>query len=284
MKAYIIKRLLIMIPTFLGILLIIFAVLNFAPGRPGAGQQGSDIGKDIRGEQTEESYRIFREQFHLDKPVLVNTLFALDADDVDPRLAAVLGRGAPNVAERIAARESLEDYGGYAVPLLYDAVKRADAAGDAELRDLAVFFLRSAARRPLVDPYEPDPTPEQRAANRAISAENARTRAYRYLPEAPEEEKRAVLAEWDAWYAEHRERWQYSRGDELRIFFAETRFAAYCRNLARLDFGVSLVSKKPVLDTLISKLPYSLTLSVGSLLLAYLISIPIGIFLSLIHI
>ena len=40
MKAYAIRRLLIMIPTFVGISLIIFAVLNFAPGRPGASQQG----------------------------------------------------------------------------------------------------------------------------------------------------------------------------------------------------------------------------------------------------
>ena len=44
MKVYLIKRLLLMIPTFLGITLIVFAVLNFAPGRPGATQQGTDLG------------------------------------------------------------------------------------------------------------------------------------------------------------------------------------------------------------------------------------------------
>ena len=49
-------------------------------------------------------------------------------------------------------------------------------------------------------------------------------------------------------------------------------------NLLTLDFGVSLVTRRPVLQTLISKRPYSLSLSVTSLLLAYLISIPLGIY------
>ena len=39
MKTYILRRLLLMIPTFFGISLIIFLVLNLAPGRPGAQQQ-----------------------------------------------------------------------------------------------------------------------------------------------------------------------------------------------------------------------------------------------------
>ena len=171
-----------------------------------------------------------------------------------------------SIAQRIAARESLDAYGTYAVPHLVGIVQRADAEGDLALRDRAVFFLQRAARRPLVDPYASAPTAEQRAQNRAIGAENVVTRALRYLPEASEEEKRRVLAGWQAWYDEHRGRWQYDFGEKLHILLFETRFAAYWRNLIRLDFGVSLVTKQPVLTTLVSKLPYSLTLSVGSLL------------------
>ena len=278
MKVYLIKRLLLMIPTFLGITLIVFAVLNFAPGRPGATQQGTDLEKDIRGEQTEESHRIFREQFHLDKPVMLNTLFALETGEVEAPLRVLSGQVKADAAQRIAARESLDAYGTYAVPHLVGIVQRADAEGDLALRDRAVFFLQRAARRPLVDPYASAPTAEQRAQNRAIGAENVVTRALRYLPEASEEEKRRVLAGWEAWYDEHRERWEYDFGEKLHILFFETRFAAYWRNLIRLDFGVSLVTKQPVLTTLVSKLPYSLTLSVGSLLLAYWIAIPLGIF------
>ena len=62
MKAYVLRRLLIMIPTFFGISLVVFLVLNLAPGRPGS-QQSADLARSARSEQTQESYRIFREQF-----------------------------------------------------------------------------------------------------------------------------------------------------------------------------------------------------------------------------
>ena len=81
MKAYILRRLLLMIPTFLGISLLLFLVLNLAPGRPGA-QQSADLAQSARSETTQESYRIFREQFFLDRPVLLNTRFALRPEDV----------------------------------------------------------------------------------------------------------------------------------------------------------------------------------------------------------
>jgi peptide/nickel transport system permease protein len=276
-KTYIIRRILIMIPTFLGISLIVFAVLNFAPGRPGGAQQRSDIMKEARGDQTDESYRIFREQFHLDKPVLLNTLYALERADIEGPLDSLLASQV-SAAERIAARARLEDAGGYAVPLWIELLRETDASGDIARRDLVVFFLRKAARRPLVDPYDPEPSRALLATNREIELENAKIRELRFLPEAPEAEKRQVLDAWFRWYEERRERWEYSFGDELRILFFETRFAHYWLNLIRLDFGVSLVTKKPVLETLIAKLPYSLSLSVGSLLLAYLIAIPLGIF------
>jgi peptide/nickel transport system permease protein len=266
-----------MVPTFLGITLIVFAVLNFAPGRPGGAQQGADLMKDARGEQTDESYRIFREQFHLDKPVLFNTLFALERDDVAEPLDALLQPGA-SAAVRVDARTRLEDYGSYAVPHWVALLREADERREIVRRDLIVYFLRKAARRPLVDPYQPDPSEALRERNRRIEFENARIRELRYLPEAPESEKRAVVDAWYAWYDEHRGRWDYDLGDRVRILLLETRFANYWRNLLELDFGVSLVTKEPVLGTLVSKLPYSLSLSVGSLLLAYLIAIPLGVF------
>src|SRR5689334_25429149 len=110
MQAYVIRRLLIMIPTFLGISLIIFAVLNFAPGRPGA-QQSADLAQNARSEVSQESFRIFREQFNLDKPVLVNGRFALRTEEVlaDVRVAA--GAVGATSAEKIRAQEHLEDLG-----------------------------------------------------------------------------------------------------------------------------------------------------------------------------
>ncbi len=48
-------------------------------------------------------------------------------------------------------------------------------------------------------------------------------------------------------------------------------------NLVSLDFGVSHVDKKPVLGTIKDKLKYSITLSLLSIIIAYLVSVPLGI-------
>ena len=282
MRAYIIKRLLIMIPTFFGISLLVFAVLNFAPGKPGAGKQGSDLASDVRAEATQESYRIFLEQFGLDKPVMLNTLpFTLTGERVAEALRAMTGVSGASAAERVRAQDALESWGAYSIPYLVEVVRELDPPDDEDqrlVRDVGVYMLRLNARQPLADPFDPRPTAEARAHNRRLQVENEQVRKRRYALEDPESTKRVVLDEWYAWYDENGDRWDYSLGEQIRILFLETRFATYWKNLLRLDFGISLVSRKPVLTTLVSKLRYSISLSVTSLLLAYLISIPLGIY------
>ena len=63
MVRFIIKRLLWMIPTLLGVLFIIFTINYFTPGDPAQLSLGSDY--------TEEAYQTARENMGLDKPVLV---------------------------------------------------------------------------------------------------------------------------------------------------------------------------------------------------------------------
>lgn len=277
MHAYVIRRLLIMIPTFFGISLVIFAVLNFAPGRPGA-VQSADLAQNARSEQSQESARIFREQFSLDKPVLLNTRFLLRTDEVRAEVGVAAGKTPATSAEKIRVQEDLEDLGSYAVPHLVRVMNDADSAGDRGLRDAAVYFLRLDAPRPLEHPFERNPSEALRAENREIESENAELRRLRYALEAPEEEKKRVVAAYDLWFSAHHARYEYGFGEKLRILFFDTRFAKYWANLVRLDFGVSLVSREPVTRTLLGKLRYSLSLSVGSLLLAYFIAIPLGVF------
>jgi len=273
MKAYALRRLLLMIPTFFGISLILFLILNLAPGRPGA-QESGDLSQSMRGEVTAESYKIFREQFHLDKPILFNTRFTLTAGEVRARVAAAGGIGTTTAAERVTAQEALEDLGGAAVPYLVSLLDDPDP----KLRDAATYFLRVDAVRPLEDPFNARPSAGLRARNLAIDAENAELRTLRYVPEAPETTKRAVVEKWKRWYSAHHARFEHDTLGKLSMFFLDTRFAAYWKNLAHLDFGVSLISREPVVPTLVSKLKYSLTLSVGSLVLAYFIAIPLGVF------
>lgn len=277
MTDYVIRRLLIMVPTFFGISLIIFVVLNLAPGRPGAQNQAEGV-SNLGQAGTQESFQIFREQFNLDKPTLFNTRFLLTLEDIEREVGIVAQLTPATAAERITAYERLEDWGAFAVPALIELMNRSDREGATKLRDFSVFFLSLAAKRPLIDPYHPHPGPELTAQNRAIDLENALVRQLRYPVTTAEADKRKVIEAWRKFYDERRGRYQYSFGDKVRILFLETRFAKYWANLLKLDFGVSLVTKEPVMSTLISKLKYSLSLSVLSLILAYLIAIPLGIY------
>ncbi|MEX0726800.1 MAG: ABC transporter permease [Planctomycetaceae bacterium] len=71
---YIVKRLLLMIPTMIGILIISFLVVKMAPGDPasqkfgGVGQASAGINAE-RG--TEQAEARFRKKFHLDRPLIV---------------------------------------------------------------------------------------------------------------------------------------------------------------------------------------------------------------------
>jgi peptide/nickel transport system permease protein len=275
MRTYLLRRILIMIPTFFGISLLIFLVLNLAPGRPGA-QNDAGLAASARGEETQESHQIFREQFNLDKPVLLNTRFALSTSEVRRDLEVVAQLRVANIVERIALYERLADLGNYAVPHLMAVLQ--DASAEPLLRDTAALFLRQSAPRRLVDPFNPAPSPEVRAHNDDVAHERVELSQLRYAFDAPEAEKRSVRDAWAAWYERSRSRFEYDAAEKLRILFFDTRFATYWRNLLRLDFGISLATREPVLTTLFSKLKYSLALSVLSLVLAYAISIPLGIY------
>jgi peptide/nickel transport system permease protein len=277
MRTYLLRRFLIMIPTFFGISLLIFIVLNLAPGRPGA-QNGGDLAASARGEQTQESYQIFREQFNLDKPILLNTRYALSTEDIRRELEIIAQLREASVVERIAVHERLADLGNYAVPHLMAVLLEADAAGQTQLRDTAALFLRQSAPRRLVDPFNAAPAPEVRAYNDDVAHERGKLSTLRYAFDAPEDEKRRVVDAWAAWYAGAKSRFEYRPLDKLRILLTDTRFATYWRNLLHLDFGISLTTREPVLRTLFSKLKYSLSLSVLSLVLAYVIAIPLGIY------
>lgn len=72
MTAYLIKRLLLMIPTLCGIVLISFCIIKLAPGDPAA-QKFGGVGQATGGmdaqKGTEAAEKRFRERYHLDDPL-----------------------------------------------------------------------------------------------------------------------------------------------------------------------------------------------------------------------
>ncbi len=283
MLQYILKRLLLMIPTFFVVSLVIFLVLNLAPGRPGqAGQQGIQQADESQGQS--EAYRIFKEQFNLDKPVFINTRFSVDQGEVeelvtlivDHRLRDLPDDRRPPVAQAIEAQERVEDLGNYIVPHLY---RLARDHQDPDVRWFATARLAVNARRKLINEFSSaQQPPSVRAQNLAIDLENTQIAQWRYPRGADAATQRAVMDKWGAWMVEHQGRFEYSASDKAAILLTDTRFARYWANLIRLDLGVSNLDRRPVLDKIVEKLRYSVTLSFGSIILIYIIAVPLGIF------
>src|SRR5688572_17166604 len=216
MRTYLLRRFLIMIPTFFGISLLIFLVLNLAPGRPGA-QNKADLASSARGEETQESHQIFREQFNLDKPILFNTRFGLSTAEVRHDLRVIAQLVDANIVERIAVHEQMADLGNYAVPHLMAVLL--DPGAEPLLRDTAALFLRQNAPRRLVDPFNPAPSPEVRAHNDEVAHERGELSRLRYAFDAPDAEKRQVIEAWAGWFEKAKGRFEYSPLDKLRILF-----------------------------------------------------------------
>lgn len=61
------------------------------------------------------------------------------------------------------------------------------------------------------------------------------------------------------------------------------RYLLWLKNLGTMNFGESFTYEEPVIDVIVSKFPVSLQFGIISLLLSYLISIPLGIFKAIRH-
>lgn len=282
MLTYVLKRILLMVPTFAAISLVIFVVLNFAPGTPGGqvqtGEGGGGQDASTAGEQR-ESYRIFKDQFNLDKPVLLNTRYDLDRTQVEATLANILNvSGDVSPGLRIEAQDQVENWGRYAVPGLIALVT--DTEASAALRSLASQRLTFNGQRQNKKIYERNLSDEDRAEIKAIAKANGQIRGWSFKADATPSDMESTAQQWSDWYQANGSDWQYGFGDKLQILILDTRFAKYWSNLARLNFGVSHVDKRPVLGKVFSKLRYSITLSLSSVFLIYAISLPLGIWSS----
>ena len=61
------------------------------------------------------------------------------------------------------------------------------------------------------------------------------------------------------------------------------RYWIWLKNIVRFDFGESFTYEEPVVDVVMSKFPVSLQFGIASLLLSYLISIPLGVYKAVKH-
>jgi peptide/nickel transport system permease protein len=372
LKSYILKRLLLMIPTLFGVSIVVFAIVTSAPEPPISAQMPSDLesAADTGGAAgtLPQAVKVFRAQYGLDKPKVLNTYYAVDTEEVEQTLKASLDKSL-DFKVRGDAQEQLINWGWYGVPHYVSIME----SGDEALRAPAASWLLKSAERVATGEEGGELSERQALLNAEINTENKIFKIYKgeggeaallswyhgskdlyptdlepdAVKKAVERDEDAKFSEWgpravpalvalilededlrgraikwlvaagqrpaegdDAetvrlqnqalkvlawdssasearqeagvglvrdWWEGAAPRWDYSGIRWMGVLFLETQFARYWSNLVRLDLGNSTAHKVPVIDLILDRLKYSLTLALSSLILAYLISIPIGI-------
>jgi len=301
-QAFIIRRLLLMIPTLFGISFVTWLVIMMAPGRPGEAGGGmaiqsssEEIGDAAKEQQQNEAQRNFRRDFGLDRPRFWNDWYDLNADGVleTVRTAGASirrgdqdGKSEPgvrkaSVQEKREAREQLEDYGPYAVPVLIELLNRKDLS-DKDLFEVLRWLIRSSYR-PTIRSGSRQLSGEEREENRARVKENRLVGTFQWKQSDPPEKRDEVIAKWNAWHAEHQERWEWSGWDKAKLTIWDTQFGHYWGRLLKGDLGISHVHKKPVTELVFSRIKYSLALNVTAFIIIYFLAIPIGIMSAVWH-
>lgn len=140
-------------------------------------------------------------------------------------------------------------------------------------------LANNAPRRPILV-YGDEATEELLTFNREVREEQIRLRRIFRDQSTTDGEK---LALWRQWHDERAGEWAYTFGGKAHMLFLDTRFAKFWGNLVSLDLGTSFIHRQKVWKLITDRLPVSLTLSLGSLILAYLISLPFGILSAVKH-
>jgi peptide/nickel transport system permease protein len=107
MFSYIIKRILLMIPTLIGIITICFVLMRMAPGDPLELRLGT-LGEQKEGSIQREQYKLMAKQFGLDKPMFLNFRSLRDySKEIDKYIPLIDDLDAIQQAYRVLESEEL---------------------------------------------------------------------------------------------------------------------------------------------------------------------------------
>jgi peptide/nickel transport system permease protein len=307
---YTLRRLLASLPTLLGISLVSFGLIQLAPGDAAGGAMGA--GRPLSKREAEAQRRLF----FLDLPLFYNSrprglearlerICGDLASKVPARLRlgqaslrrcgtlclrALVAKQAPCNAldaprRRLLASQILSSHPALGGDLAQAARRIAPAtlgelvaklgAGDAvtQLVGRGSVALAPAMRALLTG----DPQTKRTRAASAVAARLSGLSGQLRATDAPAVTA-SKLARWRAWWRQYRRDYvRFGSWERTHGRVTETQYGKWIGRLLRLDFGVSLHDGRPVTDKLAAALPVTLLLSGLSMLLAYLLAVPIGV-------
>ena len=290
MTAYLIRRLLLMIPTFLGILIINFAVLRLqgttltealsAGGNGSAGSEGSSSG-DRKAQAASRRYENYLDRFRrsgLDLPALINLrgFWTKEGVVADLRLAA------PDSPELDSTRNQIEKSLWLAGPMVVPPL--AAVLADDALRDLhpAASQALILCAYTTIDPLDIDRMPQAR-----LSTLQSRNAALRELVIQGASDRGQPGSPTDPDYAAKRKALLQICTDPANAgdYTQDHRWRAIATNTGFCDFAVRLATgnlysetkKRYVFDLIGERWQVTFWLNTLSILIAWAVAIPLGI-------
>ncbi len=277
MLKYIVRRIFIFIPTLFAISLIAFVISINAPGDPVeslfTGQQGGEESSGTINAEMLRQKDTLRHQLGLDLPVFYFTVTSLSSPDT---LYKVFDKNRKASLERL-----IDTYGNWqeisawsiSVEELRNALREMppDTGGVTDLAKQEVMALQASYEEVVIDSklkkLETMTGKSGEVAERVAQSRKAF------------DAMKANASTWKNWmpamnfygYNQYH-RWLFGDGNWIT-----GKGAKHTEGVIRGDFGKSYATKDDVTKTIARAIPWSLSFTLVSVFLAYLISIPVGV-------
>jgi peptide/nickel transport system permease protein len=259
MRNYIARRLLLFIPTLVIISLLSFIISVNAPGDPVERMSAVSFAEGISGQQGGHEY--WRRKLGLDLPVFYLSVRPLSeprdlylvADENDRETLRGLSWSIGNAESAVSLHASRKR--------LLKALETAGMAGYTRLKTATTPAAIASAAGLL---HHPASGSIQNDANAlAAEARSLQDNSFRYRNWLP-----AV-----SWHADNQyHRWIFGDGNWLT-----GNGSVHSKGIIRGDFGLSYLTRQPVSRVIGEKMGWSLFFSLASILLAYVVSVPLGV-------
>ncbi|MCB0429750.1 MAG: ABC transporter permease [Flavobacteriales bacterium] len=282
MGKYFLRRILIFIPTLVLITLLGFTLSQYMPGDPvdrllTSASAGGELLQQSQSMQQQK--RLWRHKLGLDLPVFYVHITSLAEPDT---LYRIYPKSVRNAMERLIAtygnwpeiqqyRMALEHLTSLHNNLDPDSGFYAGAHPDSVLATLNRCMFESTG---LLSIYDPD---QLEVRFKQLATDYGKYACLRPFASALADVRTALgrvrehPAKWKAYVPVLR---FYGNNQYHRWMFGDGEFS---RGILRGDFGISFVNRQPISNILPSRIGWSLFFTLISVVLSYLISIPIGI-------
>lgn len=288
---YILRRILIFIPTLFAISLIAFIISINAPADPVdaffEGAKGGKLGTDA-GNKVEADKKALRHELGLDLPVFYVTMTSLATPDTFYKVG--------NVGERENLGRLIDHFGNWnEISVYYNDLKALRSSVAQVDSDDIIYTAGEIAefRDPIYEKVlslllTSDPI-EVEAKLIDLQAESKNLLGHHHYRGKLEDPIAKCITDFELIKSQS-STWKnyvpslhfYGYNQYHRWLFGDGNMftgngAKYCEGVVRGDFGKSYATKLPVTETISKALPWSMFFTLISVILAYIISIPIGV-------